>query len=278
LSVKAHRYAAFAVCLVLAASPAKGETLADYTRRASCLIGPNNVFKLSIGAQGTLESVMVERSEKVKKEQIIATLESGVEQAQLEAAKARSETDAIIRLKKTVYAAAAAKLERLKTLLAQTVATQQAVDDAGSATAVALAELEQAELDKKLAAFEVERLEATLRRRTLRAPANGVVTAVDLHRGEYADSANSIATITEIDPLKVAVYLPADAYPLVSVGMHAQIMPKETSSKSREAIVAVKDPQIDASSGLFLVQLRMPNPDGDIPAGVSCNAEFLAGR
>jgi RND family efflux transporter MFP subunit len=278
LSVKAHRYAAFAVSLVLAAGPAKAETLADYTRRASCLIGPNNVFKLSIGVQGTLETVMVERSDKVKKEQIIARLESGVEQAQLEAAKARAETDAIIRLKKTVHAAAAAKLERLKTLLAQTVATQQAVDDAGSAAAVALAELEQAELDKKLAAFEVERLEATLRRRTLRAPANGVVTAVDLHRGEYADSANSIATITEIDPLKVAVYLPADAYPLVAVGMHAQITPKETSSKSREAIVTVKDPQIDASSGLFLVQLRMPNPDGDIPAGVSCNAEFLAGR
>jgi RND family efflux transporter MFP subunit len=201
-----------------------------------------------------------------------------VEQAQLDAAKTRSETDVIIRLKKTVHTAAAAKHERLKTLLAQTVATQQAVDDAGSAAAVALAELEQAELERKFAGYEVERLEATLRRRTLRAPADGVVTAVDLHPGEYADSANTIATITEIDPLKVAVYLPADAYPLVSVGMHALITPKETSSKSREAVVTVKDPQIDASSGLFLVQLKMPNPDGDIPAGVSCNAEFMAGR
>ena len=272
------RGAAMAALLISAIGPVRGETLADYARRASCLIGPNNVFKLSMAAQGTLESVTVERSDKVKKEQVIARLESGVEQAQLDAARARSETDVIIRLKKVIYSAAAAKLERLKTLRAETVATQQAVDDAGSAAAMALSELEQAELDRKLAGFEVERLEATLRRRVLHAPANGVVTAVDLHPGEYADPANSIATITEIDPLKIAVYLPADAYPLVSVGMHALITPKETSSKSREAAVTVKDPQIDASSGLFLVQLKMPNPAGDIPAGVSCNAEFLSGR
>ena len=84
-----------------------------------------------------------------------------------------------------------------------------------------------------------------------------------------------VATVTEIDPLKVAVYLPANAYPLVSVGARARVTPKETSTNAREAVVATKDPQIDASSGLFLVQLRMPNPNADIPAGVRCNIEFL---
>lgn len=275
---KPQRWTAAAAFLMMSASVATAETLSDYARHASCLIGPNNVFKLSMAAQGTLATVQVERSDKVKKNQIIAQLESAVEQAQIEAARARAQTDVIIRLKEVVHAAAAAKLERLKTLRAETVATQQSVDDAGSAAAIALSELEQAQLDKKLAGLEVERLEANLQRRILRAPADGVVTAVDLHPGEYADPANSVATITEIDPLKVAVYLPADAYPLVSVGMHAMITPKETSSKPREAIVRVKDPQIDASSGLFLVQLKMPNPEGDIPAGISCRAEFLGGE
>lgn len=266
---------AIAALGLMFATAARGEPLADYARHASCLIGPNNVFKLSMAAAGTLASVAVERSDRIKKDQVIAQLESGVEQAQLAAAKARTQTDVIIHLKDVVRAATAVKLERMRTLRAENAATQQNVDDAESAAATALSEFEQAKLDKKLSALEVERLEANLQRRTLRAPANGVVTAVDLHPGEYADPATSVATITEIDPLKVAIYLPADAYPLVSVGMHALITPKETSSKPREAVVRVKDPQIDASSGLFLVQLRMPNPDGDIPAGISCGVEFL---
>jgi len=275
LTLRAQGRAAIAAFVLLAAAAARGETLADYARHASCLIGPNNVFKLSMAVQGTLASVLVERSDRVQKDQVIAQLESGVEQAQLDAAKVRAETDVIIRLKQAVHETAAAKLERMKTLRAETAATQQSVDDASSAAAIALSELEQARLDKKLAALEVERLEANLRRRILRAPANGVITAVDLHPGEYADPANSVATLTEIDPLKIAVYLPANAYPLVSVGMHALITPQETSSKVREAVVRVKDPQIDASSGLFLVQLKMGNPGGDIPAGISCRVEFL---
>lgn len=119
----------------------------------------------------------------------------------------------------------------------------------------------------------MKRLEATLERRTLRAPAKGVITSVDLHAGEYADPANPIATLTEIDPLRVDVYLPAEAYPKIAVGAHAKITPKEPANDPRDAEVITKDPQIDASSGLFLVQHRLPIPDGAIPA-VRCAVRF----
>jgi hypothetical protein len=52
------------------------------------------------------------------------------------------------------------------------------------------------------------------------------------------------------------------------------VTPQESPSGSREATVVTKDPQIDASSGLFLVQLRLPNPEGAIPAGIRCKVEF----
>jgi RND family efflux transporter MFP subunit len=270
-----HRFVTAAASLLVLAGAARGAALGDYAGRASCLIGPNKVYKLSISTQGTLALVAVDRSDKVVKGQIVAQLESGVEQSQVEAARLRASTDVIIRLKSAVHSAATAKLERLNKLRVASITSQQTVEDAESAVALAQSEVEQAELDRKLAGFEVQRLEATLERRTLRAPADGVVTAVDLHPGEFADPATPVATITEIDPLKVAVYLPADAYSLVSVGARARVTPKETSSNAREAVVATKDPQIDASSGLFLIQLKMPNPDGDIPAGVRCSIEFL---
>jgi RND family efflux transporter MFP subunit len=255
---------------------ARCETIDDYTSHASCLIRPTNVYKLSMSTQGTLAHVDVERADKVKKGQIVAQLESAVEEAQIAEAKERASTDAIIALKTAVYEAAAAKVERQRKLNVIAVSSAQTLEDAQSAAAVAKGEVEQAELDKKLAGLEVQRLEATLERRILRAPANGVVASVDLHTGEFADPTNPVATISEVDPLKVDLYLPASAYPIVSAGTRTRITPMEPSgAAAADAVVATKDPQIDASSGLFLVQLKLPNPDGAILAGVACSVRFL---
>ena len=251
-------------------------TLADYASHASCLIRPNNIYKLAVAIAGTLARVDVERADKVSRGQVIAQLESAVEEAQIAAAKVRASTETIIALKTAVYEAAASKVERQRKLNVIAVSSAQTLEDAQSAAAVAKGEVEQAQLDKQLAGLEVDRLEATLERRTVRAPANGVVASVDLHPGEFADPANAVATISEIDPLKVDIYLPASAYRMVSVGAHARVTPQEPpGAAAAEAVVAAKDRQIDASSGLFLVQLKMPNPDGAILAGVECGIQFV---
>jgi hypothetical protein len=41
------------------------------------------------------------------------------------------------------------------------------------------------------------------------------------------------------------------------------------------AEVSSKDAQIDAASGLFQIQLRLPNPENAIPAGLRCTVRFL---
>jgi RND family efflux transporter MFP subunit len=255
---------------------ARAQSLDEHATRASCLISPNHIYKLAMPTPGPLASVEVKRADVVKKGQTIATLESVVEQSQIDAARVRASTDVAIRLKTAVYTAAAAKFERQRKLKAVAVASDQALEDAEAAASVAKEDVEQARLDKQLAALELVRLEATLERRILRAPAQGVITSVDLHAGEYADPTNAIATLTEIDPLTVDVYLPVKAYPLIVMGMTAAITPQEPLGGLREGTVITKDPQIDAASGLFLVQLRLPNPGATIPAGVHCSVKFSA--
>lgn len=270
-----------AALVIVAVLPWAGNTraqsLGEYASRASCLITPNHIYKLAMPTAGPLASVDVKRADVVTKGQVIARLESVVEQSQVDAARVRATTDVMIRLKTVVYTAAVAKLERqrkLRQLGANT--SEQALEDAESAASVAKEEIEQARLDKQLAGLDLAKLEATLERRILRSPAQGVVTSVDLHAGETADPANPIATVTDIDPLTVDVYLPARAYPLVSMGMTAAITPQEPLGDPHEGVVITKDPQIDAASGLFLVQLRLPNPGGTIPAGVHCSVKFAA--
>src|SRR6266568_2008394 len=270
------RAALAAISVLVLSHAARAQSLDDYAARASCLITPYHIYKLAMPTAGPLASVAIKRADVVKKGQIIAQLESVVEQAQVDAARVRSTTDVAIRLKTAVYTAAAAKLERQRKLRVAAVTSEQSLEDAEAAASVAKEEIEQARLDKELATLELARLEAMLERRILRAPAQGVVTSVELHAGEYADPTNAIATVTEIDPLTVDVYLPARAYPLVSMDMSAAITPQGPLGGPREGIVITKDPQIDAASGLFLVQLKLPNPGGTIPAGVHCSLRFAA--
>jgi len=54
--------------------------------------------------------------------------------------------------------------------------------------------------------------------------------------------------------LKVEVYLPTAAYPVIRVGMHAEIRPQEPIGGAYVAEVASKDAQIDAASGQVKVR------------------------
>ena len=276
MDTRLARAALTAMAISVLTHDAGAQSLDEQATRASCLISPNHVYKLAMPTPGPLASVEIKRADVVKKGQIIATLESVVEQSQIDAARVRAKAEVAIRLKTAVYTAAAAKFERQRKLKAAAVASDQALEDAEAAASVAQEDVEQARLDKQLAALELMRLEAMLERRILRAPAQGVITSVELHAGEYADPTNAIATLTEIDPLTVDVYLPVKAYPLITMGMTAAITPQEPLGGPREGTVITKDPQIDAASGLFLVQLRLPNPGGTIPAGVHCSVKFSA--
>jgi RND family efflux transporter MFP subunit len=265
----------------LAAAPLSGmlaasaEDLDATARRASCLIEAHSVIKLSNQSQGMLAKVNVRRGDRIRANAIVAELESAVERALLHAAQLKAQTDAMVKAKAAELAFAEQRLVRQQQLAAKTIVSSQALEEAETRVAVVRSDLLQAELDRKLAGIDVERLEALLERRLLRSPVDGVVAAVDMHPGEYADSSTVVATIAEIHPLKVEVYLPTDAYPKVRVGMRAEIRPQEPIGGSHVAEVVSKDAKIDAASGLFQIQLRLPNPENAIPAGLRCAVRFL---
>jgi RND family efflux transporter MFP subunit len=247
------------------------------SKRTSCLISANSVIKLSSQAQGLLAKVNVQRGDPISAMAVVAELESSVEQATLQAAKLKAEADALVSSKAAELGFAEQRLGRQRELAGKNIvsASAQSLEEAETRVAVARSDLLQAELDRKLAAVDVERLTATLERRILRSPVNGVVATVEMHPGEYADPANVIATISETQPLKVEVYLPTDAYPMIRPGMRAEIRPQEPIGGSYVAEVASKDAQIDAASGLFQIRLRLDNPDNAIPAGLRCTVRFL---
>ena len=112
-------------------------------------------------------------------------------------------------------------------------------------------------------------------------PINGVVTDRLQNPGELAQStesanvnANAIVKLAQIDPLRVDVVLPAARHGAVKLGTVADVKPEAPFPGSYKATVRVVDPVIDSASGTFRVRLELPNPKGDIPAGVKCTVAF----
>ena len=255
--------------------PADAAEIDAMVAQSSCLIDANQIVKLSSSMQGTLSKILVKRGDHVQAGQVVAELESEVEQAMYEAADLRAKSDAVIRARSAEKVNAARKLDRQRQLMAKSVISPQILEDAETAAEVAKFAEEQAHLDQQLAASETKRLHATIERRTVRSPVDGVVTKVDLHEGEFADPPVTLATIAEIRPLLAEIYLPVEVYPHVQIGMNFEIRPQDPIGGTYVASILTKDPQIDSASGTFRVTLKLANTDEAIPAGIRCTVRLI---
>ena len=273
-------YAAGLLTVLQAASAAEAPPpgLNTLAQNASCLIEANSVVKMSSQSQGVLSKVLVQRGDVIHVGEVVAELESGVEEALLKSAQLKAKSNAPIESKRAELSAAEKKLGRQQKLATSQVASAQTLEQAETDVAVLQAQLTQAILDRDLAVIEADRMRAVLERRIIRSPVDGVVSAVDHYAGEFADPSTAVVTLAEVKPLRIEVYLPLAAYPLVQIDAHATVRPVGPVTGSFAAQVTSKDRQIDAASNLFQVQLKLPNADLAIPAGLRCHIEFAEPR
>jgi len=252
--------------LALVAGPSRGEEL-------DCLIQPWRDITLSAAIEGLVEEVLVERGDLVKRGDVVARLESSVERASVDAARARAEATGGIRSGEARLELAKTSFERQQTLQQQKVVSSKEVDEALASKRVAEADLQSAREDRKFAALELAQAEALLARRTIHSPLDGVVVERLLSAGEYADPPE-ILKLAQVDPLRVEVYAPLELIGQISVGMRAEVRPEAPVGGAHEATVIVVDRVVDAASATFGVRLELPNPDYALAAGLNCRVRF----
>ncbi|WP_232315256.1 efflux RND transporter periplasmic adaptor subunit [Aquincola tertiaricarbonis] len=60
----------------------------------------------------------------------------------------------------------------------------------------------------------------------------------------------------------------------VKTGMRGEVSLEAPLSGRHAALVTVVDRVVDSASGTFGVRLELPNPNGELPAGVKCRVRF----
>lgn len=241
-----------------------------------CMVEPMQAVVVSAPVAAVVDEVLVERGDPVERGQVIARLESSVEQATVESARARARATAELRAAEARHVYEKNRRSRSQELRQSGVVSAQEEEERSSAELVAEADVLRARENLELAALELRRAEALLELRTIRSPIDGVVVKRILHPGEYADPLD-LMELAAIDPLRVEVFAPVSMLGRVAVGMTGSVTLEEPLSSVHEARVVVVDPVVDAASGTFGVRLEIPNQDHALPAGVRCRVRLPDG-
>ena len=234
------------------------------------LIEPYAVVDIGAPAEGIVAGVTVDRSSSVKKGQVLVELESSVERATVEKAKAMAAFDGEISLQQTQLAFAKRVHQRVKTLTA--ISTHDK-DQAATEITLTRHRLEKARESSILAKLELKKAQALLDRCSIKSPISGVVVERYVSPGEYVNN-QPLLRVAQIDPLLVEVIVPSHLFGKITPGMFATIVPELPEYGEHTATVTIVDRVIDSASNTFGVRLELPNAERQLPSGLRCLVRF----
>lgn len=240
-----------------------------------CLVEPDRVADVGTQSVGVLESLMVERGDKVVAGQVMARLTAQVERASVSVAEARSQVDAELGQALAAYGLAERKLERTRDLLKKDFVSDQALDQAEAEARVAEKRVAQARESLRVAQREYRLSAAQLGQRDVRSPFEGIVVERYRTEGERIER-EPVVRVARIDPLRVEAIVPAAQFGSIAAGQQATIKTDVPGFGAMAARVTLVDRVIDPASNSFRVRLTLPNPDHRIPSGLRCRVDFTA--
>ncbi len=238
-----------------------------------CLVAPHRVADLAFGTAGVVRFVGVERGDHVKKGQLLASLDTSIEESSLAIARSEFEATAAIASAQAQLDLATKRLERTRVLLErENVATSrfEEVQNDFDTARLKLAELQET---RRLRELDVARATAVLTGRQILSPFDAVVVERHVAPGESVDSKRAL-TISEIDPLFIDLIAPAAAFDAVKLGQPIDVTLSHPAGRKVVAMASVIDPYVDASSETFRIRASLPNPDFSIVPGFRCRADL----
>lgn len=230
------------LCMLLAPLSVFAQTTAtDLPAPLTCLLWPNRSSDIGAETGAIVADVLVRRTNRVKKGDLLVQLDDRIARAELAKAVIFRDISG----------------EKLKRAEAVTQGRSISADEIGTLRADAA----MAEVDYKRAKLQIDRAR-------ILAPFDGTVADMMTEAGQLIN-VQPLLRLIETRRLRAEIVLPAEAFGEMSVGDNLLLNVDLTKAKVK-AQVATIDDYIDASSNSFTVIAEIDNPTYDIPAGAGC--------
>ncbi|MFD1197210.1 efflux RND transporter periplasmic adaptor subunit [Brucella gallinifaecis] len=198
-----------------------------------------NGVDLTVQLSGIVQNIGFKANQDVKQGDLLLELENSIEKAELAAAKAES-------------ILADQNLKRAQSLRSSGFGT---VSDADTTEATARA--------KKAA---VVRSQAVLDQKFVVAPFSGTIGIAKIDLGQYLTPGTVIATLQQIDTMRVDFTIPELSLPNIRLGQTIKLGQNMNSLNFTGVITGI-DPKIDPSTRLVSVRAEVENPDHKLTPG-----------
>ncbi len=270
---------AFGVLLLLPAASSRGQDPGWFSgsgsRTIDCVIEPSAVIEVASPVEGIIDSVTVDRSDRVSEGQEVARLDTRLEYADMAVARARAQMTGDIDARRASLEHGKRQKERKSDLFEKEAISLEEKERSETEAELAAAEFKNAKERKRLAGLQLWRAKEVVQLRRIQSPIDGVVVERMRSPGERVDE-DPILKIAQLHPLHVEAIVPASLFGSIQLGMPAEVTPEPPGSGSYEAKVSVVDAIIDPASGTFRVRAELPNPNYALPSGLRCKVRFPA--
>lgn len=200
---------------------------------------------------GIVERIHFESGKRVQEGDVLVTLDTRQERAQLAAAESQLE---LARL----------QLERFRGLREKGVTSQAEYD-------AAVAEHAQAEA-------RVGEIRATIDRKTIRAPFTGLLGIRQVNVGQYLSAGDPVVPLQSLDPIYVDFAVPQQQVRRLAAGTRVEATTQEGGAAEAVGAVTAVDSVIDPTTRNVQVQATFENPDGRLRPGMFVETRIALGE
>jgi membrane fusion protein (multidrug efflux system) len=205
---------------------------------------------VSADLPGIVEDISFDSGRMVQKGEVLLRLDTRQERAQLAAAEAQ----------RTL---ANANLERARGLREEGVISQ--------------AEYDRVAAEQAQSAARVGEIQATIARKTIRAPFGGILGLRQVNLGQYLSGGSAIVALQALRPVYVNFSLPQQEVSRLRVGSEVRVTADGIAGGPFTGRITALDSVVDEATRNVQVQATLPNPDGRLRPGMFVQAEVTLG-
>jgi RND family efflux transporter MFP subunit len=221
------------------------------------VLRPAVEINLPARAAGVLDAIHVEEGQPVSVGQLIMSLDSDQERAEV------AQAEAAVRGTKAEMDRAVAEFERIQQVGDEKIYSEKQVLEAKTD-----AELARSRHDQSNAALAIARVR--LANRQIVSPIRGHFLKKYKEVGEAVERYETVVRVVDVTSLEMMVYCDARYFSLFKTGQHVDVKVFKSSEDQPvvSGLIVHTDPIIDSSSGTFRVKVKISPSDQSI-AGLS---------
>lgn len=142
---------------------------------------------------------------------------------------------------------------------------------------ISRAEFDRAVTDQKQSEAHIGEVNATISRKTIRAPFSGVLGIRQVNLGQYLAPGDPVVLLQSLDPIYANFGIPQQDASQVRLGRIVRITAEELTGTVFEGRITAIDPRVDEATRNVQVQATLPNRGGRLHPGMFVEAEVLLG-